>query len=168
MSVTTEELVYTESVRAITQQEAALDSLRTRIGTLLAAASVITAFLGTAALDRNQALDIVRGEPHFVTHLDWLAWTAISEFVTVAILALFILWPWTWVFSTSAKVLIEDHVDVPERNSTAQLHRFLALSIEGHWDVNQRLLGRLVWLFRAASFFLVGEVVTWLIALGTE
>lgn len=168
MSATTEELVYTESVRAITQQEAALDSLRARTGTLLAAASLITAFLGTAALDRNQALDIVRGEPHFVTDLDLLAWTAIGEFVAVAILSLFILWPWTWVFSTSARVLIEDHVDVPDRNSTAQLHRFLALSIESHWDTNQQLLDRLVWLFRAASLVLVSEVVTWLIVLGRE
>jgi hypothetical protein len=67
---TTADIVYEESVRAITQQEAALDGLRARTGTLLAAASITTAFLGGEALAR---------EPRFVVS----AWAAIVAFCLV-------------------------------------------------------------------------------------
>jgi hypothetical protein len=44
------ELAYQEARRAITQQQAVLDGLRGRAGTLLAVAVIVTSFLGSIAL----------------------------------------------------------------------------------------------------------------------
>ena len=40
---------YDESVRMLTQQGSALDNIRTRAGTLVAAASLVTTFVGAQA-----------------------------------------------------------------------------------------------------------------------
>jgi hypothetical protein len=145
-------IVYKESVRAITQQEAALDGLRARTGTLLAAASITTAFIGGEARAREPGL--VLG-----------AWAAIVSFCVVGALAIAVLWPWTWRFSHDASVLIEDHVEVPERSQTEQLQLFLARTNDGNWDTNQRKLERLFWCFRAGSLCLAAEVVLWIVVL---
>jgi hypothetical protein len=50
VATSTEQIVYGEAVRAISAQEDNLDALRARTGTLLAAASVATAFLGGQVL----------------------------------------------------------------------------------------------------------------------
>jgi hypothetical protein len=149
---TTADIVYEESVRAITQQEAALDGLRARTGTLLAAASITTAFLGGEALAR---------EPRLVVS----AWAGIVAFCVVGALSIAILGPWTWRFSHDASVLIEDHVEVPERSEAEQLQLFLAHTNDGNWDTNQRRLERLFWCFRAGSLCLAVEVVLWIIVL---
>jgi hypothetical protein len=149
---TAADIVYEESVRAITQKEAALDGLRARTGTLLAAASITTAFLGGEALAREPGLDLA-------------AWAAIASFCIVGALAIAILWPWTWRFSHDASVLIEDHVDVPERSQAEQLQLFLARTNDRNWDTNQTRLERLFWCFRAGSLCLAAEVVLWIVVL---
>jgi hypothetical protein len=149
---TTEGIVYDESVRAITQQEAALDGLRARTGTLLAAASITTAFIGGEALVREPGL--VLG-----------AWAAIIAFCIVGGLAMTILWPWTWRFSHDASVLIEDHVNIPARRQAEQLQLFLARTNDANWDANQRKLERLFWCFRVGSLCLGAEVVLWIVVL---
>jgi hypothetical protein len=149
----TEEIVYRESVRAITEQEAALDGLRARTGTLLAAASLTTGFIGAQALGRHPTLA-------------WDGWIAIAGFLGTAGFCLMILWPWTWEFIVSARILIEDHVQVPERNSRVSLHLFLAATLEENWERNERKLGRLNWCFRGATLFLAADVLVWLLVLG--
>jgi hypothetical protein len=152
MGETAEGIVYTESVRAVTLQEAALDGLRARTGTLLAAASITTAFLGGEALAR---------EPRLVLG----SWAAITSFCLVGALAITILWPWTWRFSHDASVLIEDHIEVPERSQAEQVQLFLARTNDRNWDANQRKLDRLFWCFRVGSLFLAVEVVLWIVVL---
>jgi hypothetical protein len=44
------EVPYAESVRMLTQQASALDNLRSRASTILAAAALVTTFLGAQAL----------------------------------------------------------------------------------------------------------------------
>jgi hypothetical protein len=148
-----EEIVYNESVRAISEQETALDGLRARTGTLLAAASLTTGFLGAQALGRhpNLAAD---------------SWLAIAGFLGTAGLCLVILWPWTWEFVVSARILIEDHVRVPERNTRASLHLFLASTLEENWERNQRKLRWLNLCFRSATLFLAADVFVWMLVLG--
>lgn len=145
-------VVYEESVRAITQQEAALDGLRARTGTLLAAASITTAFIGGEALAREPGL--VLG-----------SWAAIILFCFVGALAIAILWPWTWRFSHDASVLIEDHVNIPARSQAQQLQLFLARTNDANWDDNQVKLELLFWCFRAGSLCLAAEVVLWILVL---
>src|SRR4051812_30169322 len=50
-------LAYETSVRTLSMQEASLNELRARTGTLVAAASVVTSFLGGAAFTRS-GLDV--------------------------------------------------------------------------------------------------------------
>jgi hypothetical protein len=129
-----------------------LDGLQARTGTLLAAASITTAFIGGEALAREPGL--VLG-----------AWAAIISFCVVGALAITILWPWTWRFSHDASVLIEDHVEVPARSQTEQLQLFLAWTNDANWDLNQGKLERLFWCFRVGSLCLAAEVVLWIVVL---
>jgi hypothetical protein len=48
-------LAYDEAKGAVVQQASALDALRSQAGTLLAAASVATSFLGALALGTSQS-----------------------------------------------------------------------------------------------------------------
>lgn len=152
MPETTERIIYQESLRAISTQEAALDGLRSRTGTLLAAASITTAFLGSEALAREPGLAPA-------------SWFAIGSFAVLSVLAIAILWPWTWGFSVGATTLIEDHLEVPERGSPEDLELFLARTNERNWDHNQTKLERLFWCFRLGSLCLAAEVVLWIVVL---
>jgi len=48
-----EELAFDLSMQALSRQEHSLEDLRTRAGTLLAASSVVSSFLGATALNRG-------------------------------------------------------------------------------------------------------------------
>src|SRR3954452_8633675 len=71
--------MHDTAVRALAQQEAALEALRARTGTLLAAASVIASFLGGQAIARNGLT----------------AWVvlALSAFALVVLLSVYVLLP---------------------------------------------------------------------------
>jgi hypothetical protein len=58
------ELAYQEALRAITQQQAALESLRGRAGVLLAVAAIVTSFLGGFALGQASRARLA-GDPSF-------------------------------------------------------------------------------------------------------
>ena len=88
-----------------------------------------TAFLGGQVLAHQARLDAG-------------AWIAIGYFALVFFLSLAIVWPWTWEFSVSARILLADHVDVPERNDPGRLYRFLAQAIDEKWDDNDVTLRR--------------------------
>jgi hypothetical protein len=152
--VSTEEIVYGESVRAIEEQESVLDSLRSRTATLLAAAALSTSFLGGQALSRNSNAPV-----------DAVEWLALAAFVAAGGLCILILLPWSWRYSVSARTLLEDHVDVVERSSARQLHRFLALTHEANLRANQAKVDRLGSFFRLASVSLALEVIAWILDL---
>jgi hypothetical protein len=149
----TEAIVYDESVRAIDQQQAIVESLSARAGTLLALAALATTFLGERALTGGRGLS-------------GLAWAALGAFFAVSVLTIVVLLPFEWKFALSARVLIEDHLEVPERNDAAKLRRFLALRHERNWDGNFKKLTRLFWCFRLACVFLTLEVLLWTIDIG--
>jgi hypothetical protein len=46
-------LAFSEGVRALSEQQAVIDSFRTRSGLLLSGAAIATSFLGQASLDRG-------------------------------------------------------------------------------------------------------------------
>src|SRR5207248_4119238 len=70
-------LLYEESVRALEDQQTALDELRSRTGVLLSAASISTSFLGGLALRAGT--------------LETPGWVAIGAFVATAIFVCLIL-----------------------------------------------------------------------------
>jgi hypothetical protein len=73
-----EELAYVEAVRAIEEQSNVLAGLQTSAGTLLAASSLVTSFLGGRALGN-----------------DFHLWSivALGAFVATSLLTVGVLWP---------------------------------------------------------------------------
>jgi hypothetical protein len=157
---TPQAIVYEASVRSISRQQAALDNLRSRAGTLLAAAAIVTSFLGAEALkdpgrvagttDRTlQAAELV----------------AVGAFIGLAISVISILWPRKFVFSVSAADLLGKYIEIPEPWTVSRLERNLSLWLERHFNANQKKLSQLFWAFRIGCFLLAIEVVAWIVDL---
>ena len=158
MSQEAERLVYEESVRTLEQQRDLLDGLRNRSGTLLAAASVATAFLSAQALVPRQALDRV-------------AWSAIVLFCAVVLLTVAVLIPWRWTFAHHPHSLIGVHLEwenPPQDwrpSSLHEIYRDLSYWNGVHYEENGRKLQVMFAVFALASLALAAEIVLWLILL---
>jgi hypothetical protein len=74
-----EELAHDLSRHALTHQEALLDELRARTGTLLAASSLVASFLGARALDRDG--------------ISWVAILALTSFAASVFACVYVLLP---------------------------------------------------------------------------
>jgi hypothetical protein len=152
---------YDESVRAITQQVGALDELRSRAGTLLAAASLVTSFLGGQAL----AGPALHGRMIVRATIDGWGWIAIAAFGGVFVLTLIVLWTYNWKFSESPSGLIGIYESMDPVMSLEDAQRELALHLEENYDDNEK---RLIWLsrcLRGAATLLTFEAIAWIIDL---
>lgn len=145
MAETTQAMIHEEALRGIARQQSVIDNLRTRSGTLFAAASLVSAFLGAQALQR---------EPQ----LDGLAWIAVGSFFMLFVVAMLVLWPWTFKFVLNPEILIEDHMT----KSVPQLQVYLARIWRENYEWNQRKVKQLSVLFRLGLVALVVEVLAWL------
>src|SRR5262245_61945265 len=121
MNAATERIVFEESARLLASQEASLDGLRGRAGTLIAAASLATAFLAPPALEVFDP--ITRTTVH---QLDTFAWLATASFVLVLITTLLVLWPYSWIWGHSAHALMDQLLDVEPAADEATVLRHLA------------------------------------------
>jgi hypothetical protein len=147
-----EEIAYQESVRALEMQSRTLDELRSRTGLLLAAASVVTSFLGAEVLRRDGVTTV--------------AVLAILVFIGVVVLALLIVLPWRdWHFAQGAKTLLEDWTGDQSHGDIKAMQRFLAENIEEDWDHNKQKLDSMFALFTIAAGLLGVEVVLWTVGL---
>jgi hypothetical protein len=150
--VTPEELAYGESVRAIELQARSLDEVRTRTGVLLAAASVVSSFLGSEAL-KLAPFGVIAG-------------LALISFGVVLTVCIVILLPrGEWKFALGAKVLLEDWTGASPSGNTEAMLAFLAERLEKNWLANKdRIKGMLV-LFQIAAVALGIEIMFWTIQL---
>lgn len=146
-------LVYEESRRALDQQQAALDNLRTRTGVLIAAAAIASSFLGGQAL-RTEALSV------------W-SWLGLVALAAVGLSAILVLAPWgRWVFSNNVETLLSGYIRADDPATLGEMEVRLAKFNQKHRDTNQRKLDRLYLGFRIACGALVLEVGFWLIDIG--
>jgi hypothetical protein len=147
-----EAIAYDLALRSMQRQEATLDNLRARAGTLLSAASLSTSFLAALGLSDER--------------LSGLAWLAVVLFLAMGICMGLILWPWDrWVFGMDTYQVVEDYVDEEDRLPIPEMQRELALHFEENIDKNE---GKLAWLFRAfaaGTLLLLTEIVVWLLVL---
>jgi hypothetical protein len=129
VTVTPERIAYEGSLRALDRQAAALEALRARAGTLLAAAALVASFLGANALDHD---------PHALG-------VTIAAIALLAVMALVIaiLWPYELTFRLSAKILLEDHAQPDNKTPEWLLEGYLALVMEGHHNRNEKLMKKL-------------------------
>jgi hypothetical protein len=167
MNERTEQIVYEESLRDLSQQHAVLDNLRARTGTLLTAASLVTAFLGARAFEETK-IDAF-GHAYTQSNIGVLGWAATGCFLGVLVLCLFLLAPipTKWFFSHDVHQLMDLLLDREEPASAAELYRHLS-----YWNgVNSRTNGRkLNWmyvLFALGSALLAAETVLLVILFGT-
>jgi hypothetical protein len=145
---TPEAIAYEASVRAIEWQWATLEGIRARAATLLAAASLVTAFLG--------------GQNISALNVGFWEAAAITLFLGAVALCLMILWPQgDWTFALSASILLEDHAETRPPTPVPEMQSSLARAIERHYDANQKKINRLANYFRWASLCLSLEVVAW-------
>lgn len=157
MSETPYRLAYDASVRAIEDQARVLEDLRSRAATLVAAAALVTSFLGGSALSRSAAI-----EPQ--------SWTgvAFAAFLLTAASSLAVLWPVRLRFSISAGEMLElvrerEQASLPV-TATEALGE-LAIRIELMYDGNAPRIQALLWVFRLGILLLSIEVAAWTVAL---
>jgi hypothetical protein len=162
MDAATEKIVYEESTRLLASQEGVLVGLRGRAGTLLAAASLVTAFLAPGALEvRDPQTNAM------VRQFDTLAWIATGSFVAVVLAALIILLGYRWTFGHSARDLMDVLLDTQPPADEATVLRHLAYYNDVNHTQNQTKLGRLFVIFELGCLLLIIEIAVWLAALAT-
>lgn len=162
MDATTEKIVYEESTRLLASQEGVLVGLRGRAGTLLAAASLVTAFLAPGALEvRDPQTNAM------VRQFDTLAWIATGSFVAVVLGALIILLGYRWTFGHSSHELMDVLLDTEPPADEATVLRHLAYYNDVNHTRNQTTLGRLFVIFELGCLLLLIEIACWLAALAT-
>jgi hypothetical protein len=143
-------MAYAEAVRAISSQAGAIDALRSRSAGLLGAASIATAFLGSAAAPERG----LRG------------WGLVATccFAFVGLLTVLILLPLKrWHFTLDPPKLVRMYREVPV--SEDELYEDAAHSLNTYRRENSDRLERLYWAFRIASLLLVAGVVAWILQL---
>jgi hypothetical protein len=150
-------LAYESSVRAIGDQAGVLESLRSRAGTMLAAAALVTSFFGGQALV-EEGLDL---EPWSLVGL------AVAAFIAMAACTIFILWPFEFWFNVSAAEMLAIVDSRPSDNPVTggEAYRELALRLEDNYDYNLPTIRRLISAFRLAILCLVIEVGAWVAVL---
>lgn len=138
-------LVFEEARRALDRQASSLDSVRGRAGTLIAASSIVTGFIGNFQAVASPGLAF---------------WLALAAYGGVVLLAVVILWPARgWRLGPDTKRVLEDYLDRDDFASQPELHRALAIHMDGWYARNQRRLDLRLRLFVAASILLLVEVV---------
>jgi hypothetical protein len=146
-------LAYEEAKRGLDDQEQAVVELRSRAGTLIAAAAITTSFFGSQAL-RN--------------HVHVMGWIAIGCFVALGASVLVILWPRRdWEFTLSPQRFISTYLEPTDGDPLPlpSIHRDLALHMGRSAALNRRQLRWLMIAFRAGALFLMAEVIAWIVVL---
>lgn len=146
-------VAYDEAVRALSEQQGGVESLRSRAGLLLSVAAITTSFLGAQA---------VRVGPQSV-----FAWLALLAFLVMASISLAILWPRNWDVTANPREVLEALIEVEGPASVAELHRDLSLHMHASYQENRQGLEQLALLFELAGASIAVEVVLWIAAIAS-
>lgn len=143
-----EQFSYELTAGALAEQERALNALRTRAGTIIAAASISGSFLGAK-----------------VSHgsLDVWAVLALITFVLCLGCAIWVLLPQSLVFAFRGEALlgVSDQEGVED---VAQAYRAAGIWVEPHLDANRTTIGQLSSWFTVSCVLLALEVIFWTIS----
>jgi hypothetical protein len=132
-------LAYEEGHRALDEQERSVDELRTRTGTLFAAAALATSFFGAQVLHHG---------------VPTIGWVAIGCFVGLGGSVLAILWPHRdWEFAASPARVISEYIEPADGHplDVPSIHRDLALHMDASWRSNRDQLRVLMATFRLGA-----------------
>ena len=135
MAPALEEIAYELAKQALREQDIGLDELRSRTGTLLAAASLAPSFLGARSLD--------------AVGFQWTTVAALAAFAATAVLSVYVLFPRRRLArSLSGPGVYEYFIarDIGPTEARCQL----AYWMQDAYAVNLRVVNRLFWGFRGA------------------
>ena len=134
------------------QQQQVLDNLRSRSGLLLAAASIVTSFLGGSALAGGR--------------LSTIGWSAVGLFVLSTVSIVYILWPrGGWTFSLDADDLIKRYLKSDRRWTLTEIHLDLARWWNKYTAKNQTKIDTLMYAYQGAALFLMVAILLFLLDL---
>lgn len=140
-------LVYQQALSSWSRQEARLDELRARTGTLLAAVTVATSFLGAAAL----------GKPS-----DGRDLAALALFLFAVCLCLVVLFPLpVWRFNMAIDVFLDEIAEREPRLPLSEIQRAASLHISWALKHNEKLLHWMFIVFEWAAIVVAVEIVLW-------
>jgi hypothetical protein len=146
-------LAYREA-RRLEDQERLVTELRSRAGTLIAAATITTSFFGSQIFAHHTAAAA--------------AWVAIICFVLLGFTVLLVLWPRRdWAFSFAPDDFIATYLETVD-DQPLEFHlieRDLALHMDRSTKSNRRQLTTLMTMFRLGALLLVAETLAWVTAL---
>jgi hypothetical protein len=143
--------VYQESLRGLLQQQAALESLHNRAGTLIFASSFASSLLGSRAL---------------VDGLGAWDWLAVVLLLAIGALTVVLLWPYyNLSFRFDPQDLLDRYVDSQPPVTMAGMHRELALRIKDDFHRNGRIVRRLREAFQLALILLLLNILAWLFSI---
>lgn len=145
-------LAYETSLRTLSLQDASVNELRARTGTLVAAAALVTSFLGGAAFTRSG--------------FDAASVVALVAFVLAIGTATWVLLPRKdqLVFSIQGSKLYEGEISA-DVFAIGETYRRLAYWLDGFHEDNDPKINRLFGFYRSATTLLLVEVVAWSIQL---
>jgi hypothetical protein len=141
-----EGLAFELSLRTLSQQEAVLDELRRRTGVLLTATAVVTSFLGARALQDAT--------------YKWLTVPGLLAAAISILASVYVLTPKANLnFAIHGAAMYEYFFLAGDDLNEA--HRTLAYWNREMWAANEKVIYRLVALFRVACGGLVAAVLLW-------
>jgi hypothetical protein len=144
--------VYQEALRGLLQQQAAVESLHNRAGTLVFAASFASSLLGGRALSDGLGV------------WDWLA---VVLLLAIGVLTVILLWPYyDLTFRFDAQDLLDTYVDSQTPATLGKMHRELALQIKADFQRNGRMVRRMREAFQVALILLLLNILAWLFSIG--
>jgi hypothetical protein len=143
-------VAYEETVRALSEQRAIVDSFRNRAGLLFSAAAVTASLLGPPALDGD----------------GWgpAIWLAMLCFLGASAASLGIFWPRPWESVVDPQDVIETYIEGNEAAPVEELHRDLSVYMRNSYLENEEGLEQFAVLLQIASGLLTTEVILWMIA----
>jgi hypothetical protein len=144
-------VAYDEAVRALSEQQAVIDSFRTRGGMLLSAAAVTTSFLGAQALQGGAS--------------SFTGWLALTAFVGVAAVSLALLWPYEWQVTMDPLEIVSMFIEAERPAPIEAMYRELAEHMHVSYLQNREGVNLLVVLFQVASGLLALEITFWTVAI---
>lgn len=134
------------------QQQQVLDNLRSRSGLLLAAASIVTSFLGGSAL-AGGGLSII-------------GWSGVGVFVLSTVSVVYILLPrGGWTFSMDADDLTKRYVKSQRHWTLPEVHLDLSRWWHKYIAANQKKIDTLMYVYQAAALFLMVAILLFLLDL---
>ncbi len=164
------ELLFGEAVRALAAQEASLDEIRVRAGTMLSAAGVISAFLGTAALTIASGLSTAgpNPTPKEQIYLIYFGILLGLVFLTASSVVLVRLLPArsNWTFRVGTHELLRDYIEAEPPATMPEIHRSVAWYLADAEAKNKTGLEKLYGQFAWASWLFIGNLLAWFLVLG--